>query len=67
MTLGERMAALEAKVKGGFENLNNLIQNHFDSHDKRQQFNERLIIALIGISGTAVVGMFLLIVKYMLE
>ena len=67
MTLGERMGKLEERVNSGFKNMGGLFEDHLNSHAHRERFHEKLIIALIGITGSAIVGVLLMMVKYVLN
>jgi len=67
MGFSKRLSCFERKVNKGFADLTELFQNHLKTHDHRDRFLERVIIALIGISGSAIVGVLLLVLKYILD
>jgi len=60
----ERLARLEERVKMGFEYINNLFNNHLATHDKREKFWQKVTVALISITGSAIVSLLILLVKF---
>jgi len=63
MDIPERLARLEQKVIEGFSHLNELFRNHLNSHEKREKFQQKIIIALIAIIGSASVSILILLIK----
>jgi len=64
MSIEERLARLEERVKMGFEYVNNLFNNHLATHDKRERFWQKVTITLIGIAGSAIASLLILLVKF---
>ncbi len=65
MDIVERLAKLEQKVVDGFDHLNHLFDNHLGDHDKKEKFQQKVIIALIAIIGSASVSILILLIGYL--
>lgn len=65
-TIRERLATLEEAVKTGFLNINEKLDNHLITHDKRELFQKRLILILVGIIGSLGISILIFAIKYFL-
>jgi len=54
---------MEKKFATGFKNINKLLENHLAAHEKKDRFKERIIIVLIGIAGSAVISIMILLLQ----
>jgi len=59
MTIIERLAKLEEKVLGGFKSIEGKIDNHLHTHEKKETFQRRLIIAFVVIIAGFVIKLFI--------
>lgn len=58
MTIGERLAKLEQKVIDGFKGIESKLDNHLKSHEKKETFQQRLIITLVVIIAGFLIKLF---------
>lgn len=65
-TIRERLATLEEKVENGFAHICKKFDNHLETHNKKEAFQRRLILTLIGIIGSLCVGIIIIAIKYFL-